>query len=83
MYGKHEQGGTDDTYFKGMPQNVGCLDAARPSGDTSTGDWLSRRPDDLLDKLSRAAGGRRGARRGLGEGMAGILGDDGTERTDG
>lgn len=74
---------TDDTYLKGIPQNVGCLEAARTSGDTSTGDWLSRRPDDLLDKLSRAAGGRSGARRGLGGGMADRLGDEGTERTDG
>lgn len=73
---------TDDTYFKGIPQNVGSLDDARTSGDTSTGDWLSRRPDDLLDKLSRAAGGRSGARRGLGEGIVGRLGED-TERTDG
>lgn len=75
--------GTHDTYFKGIPQNVGSLDAARTSGDTSTEDWLSRRPDDLLDKLSRAAGGRSGARRGLGEGITGILEDEGTERNDG
>lgn len=29
---------TDDRYFKGIPQNVGSLEAARASGDTSTGD---------------------------------------------
>lgn len=74
---------TDATYFKGIPQSVGSLDNARPSGATSTGDWLSRRPEDLLDKLSRAAGGRSGARRGLGEGIAGTLEGEGTERTDG
>ena len=74
---------THETYFKGMPQNVGSLETARASGDTSTGDWLSRRPEDLLDKLSRAAGGRRGARRGLGEGGGGIFEEEGTERTEG
>lgn len=73
---------THETYFKGRPHIVGGL-ARRTSGTTSVGDWLRRRPEDLLERPSKAAGGRRGGIRGLGVVVAEILGDEGTERIDG
>ena len=73
---------THETYFKGRPNIVGDF-AGRTSGTMSVGDWLRRRPDDLLERPSKAAGGRRGGRRGLGVVVPEILGDEGTERIDG
>lgn len=55
---------TRETYFKGSPQTVAGF-TVRAWGATSVGDWLRRRPEDLLDRASRVAGGRRGARRGV------------------
>lgn len=63
---------TRETYFKGSPQTVAGF-AMRVWGATSVGDWLRRRPEDLLDRASRVAGGRRGARRGVDSGTLLLL----------
>lgn len=55
---------TRERYFRGSPQTVAGF-AGWTWGATSVGDWLRRRPEDLLERPSRVAGGRMGARRGV------------------